>query len=283
MKLAISNIGWAPQDATAVYALMQAHGLTGLEIAPGLTFGGEEDAFVPADAAVAALRAQLGEFGLSLVSMQSLLFGVQNARLFGSAEELAQIERGLLRAIGLAERLEIPNLVFGSPGNRAYPEDMAPADATAHAIAVFRRLADRAQAAGTKLAIEPNPAAYGTNFLTTVAEAANFVVAADHPAITLNFDLGALYMNGEQAAAAALYARADGKVSHVHISEPQLAAAPADVAGLAGLAGEFLAQGYDSWFSIEMRCPADSALSVLADCMQRAVQALSMARSCDDA
>lgn len=279
MKLAMSNIGWAPQDARAAYDRMRAHGFTGLEIAPGLTFPGEADAFAPSEDAVAHFRADLSEFGLSVVSMQSLLFGVSGAQLFGSAEELARLEAGLDRAVVLAGRLGIPNLVFGSPGNRAYPQGMAEADAVAHAVDVFCRLGDRALAAGTRIAVEPNPAAYGTNFLTTVAAAADFVVAVDHPAISLNYDMGALFMNEEEGEAAALYARAAGKVSHVHISEPQLAPAPASADRLAAIAAGLLAQGYDRWFSIEMRCPAENALAVIGGCLERTAAAMASARS----
>lgn len=278
MKLAISNIAWAPQDARSVYAMMQAHGFTGLEIAPGLAFAGQEDAFVPSSGAEAAFRADLAEFGLSCVSMQSLLFGVVGAKLFGSAEELAALERGLERAITLAGRLGIGNLVFGSPGNRVIPETMAQADAQAHAVDVFRRLGDKAQAAGTLLALEPNPAAYGTNFMTTVAAAADFTLLVDHPAVTLNYDMGALYMNEEQNQAGALYRRAAGKVSHVHISEPQLAPAPADTASLQAIATDLLGQGYDKWFSIEMRAPGENGLAIIDQCLAATAGAISSAR-----
>ena len=279
MKLAISNIAWAPEDARAAYGLMRQAGFAGLEIAPGLAFAGEEDRVAPGEAAVRAFQADLAEFGLVPVSMQSLLFGVTGAQLFGSAEEQAALEQGLVRAIRLAERLGIPNLVFGSPGNRSYPPETPRADAWAHAAALFRRLGDVAQAAGTSLAVEPNPAAYGTNFLNTVAEAADFVVMVDHRAITLNFDMGALHMNGEIGEAQELYARARGKVSHIHISEPQLAPAPADAEALATMATGVLVQGYGGWFSIEMRAPADDRLATIASSLERTAQALSKATS----
>ncbi|WDF72868.1 sugar phosphate isomerase/epimerase family protein [Novosphingobium sp. KACC 22771] len=279
MKLAISNIAWAPQDARSVYAMMQARGFNGLEIAPGLAFAGQEDAFVPSPEAEAAFRADLAEFGLSAVSMQSLLFGVVGAKLFGSADELAALERGLERAIALAGRLGIGNLVFGSPGNRVIPEGMPMADARAHAADLFRRLGDKAQAAGTVLALEPNPAAYGTNFMTHVASAADFTLMVDHPAITLNYDMGALYMNDEQDQAGALYRRAAGKVSHVHISEPQLAPAPADAASLQTIAADLIGQGYDKWFSIEMRAPAADGLAIIDQCLAATADALFSAGS----
>ncbi|MFM5907978.1 MAG: sugar phosphate isomerase/epimerase family protein [Novosphingobium sp.] len=275
--LAVSNIAWAPDEAEAACALMARHGATGLEIAPGLAFAGEEDRLRPSAAGVAALRQRLGRFGLTLVSMQSLLFGVSGAQLFGSAEERETLEQGLRRAIDLAERLELPNLVFGSPGNRAYPDSMDEAQAHDAAADVLRRLGDRALAAGTRLAIEPNPAVYGTNFLTTAAAAARFVAALGHDGITLNYDIGALITNGEVAQAGALHDLALGRVSHVHISEPGLAAAPADSQCLAGIAASLMQKGYAGWYSIEMRAPAEGALEQLEQCLVRAGQAFSLA------
>ena len=38
MKLAISNIGWAEEQDSAVYGLMKQYGFTGLEIAPTRIF-----------------------------------------------------------------------------------------------------------------------------------------------------------------------------------------------------------------------------------------------------
>ena len=66
-----------------------------------------------------------------------------------------------------------------------------------HAIKSFQSLGDIAATANTKLALEPNPAAYGTNFLNRVSDVGSLCDLIAHPAITLNFDIGALHMNDE--------------------------------------------------------------------------------------
>lgn len=270
MKLSISNIAWPPENAIDAYALMERHGLKGLEIAPGLTFANQDDPMTPSDAALAAFEVEISAFGLRIVSMQSLLFGVCGAQLFGTEEELAILERGINRAIALAERLSIPNLVFGAPGNRCYPSCYSAADARKRATEVFHRLGNRASTAGTVIAIEPIPVAYKTNFLTTLGEAAEFVIATDHAAITLNFDLGAIYVNGEITEMSDILSRAARKISHVHISEPNLVPAPADTKALASITRTLLALGYEGWFSIEMRRPEEDGFAILSDCMDRA-------------
>ncbi len=253
---------------------MAERGVQGLEIAPGMAFAGESDAFAPSEPAVAAFRRTLERHGLELVSMQSLLFGVKDARLFGTPDELSAFERGMERAISLAGRLGVPNLVFGSPANRVIPEGFARTEAEAFGAEVLRRLGDLARANGCVVALEPNPAAYGTNFLNTMAETMAFADKVDHPAVSVNFDIGALLMNGDFAAGAALFARGGRRVSHVHVSEPNLAPAPASEAALADLAGALLAGGYGGWFSIEMRQVGEHNLDNVRACLDASLRAL---------
>lgn len=272
MKLAVSNIAWSVDERREAYAILAKAGITGLEIAPGLFFHAAQDPFVP-DAATLdeALREVQGE-GLTLVSMQSLLFGVNGAALFEGAEARAAFETGMGRAITLAGRLGIPNLVFGSPLQRRVPETMAMADAIEEAAGVFRRLGDAAAEAGTRIAIEANPAAYGTNFLTTLEEAEAFAQIVDHPAIALILDLGAMHMNASFAAVPARLPELTARLNHVHVSEPHLAPAPASAAALAPIITGLRAHGYDKAISIEMKRPAEG-LSAVARAVTRLVDA----------
>lgn len=253
MILSVSNIAWAPQERLEAYDLLAEANFTGLEIAPGLFFHRDNDPFVPevatADAAIAEITAR----GLSLVSMQSLLFGVQGAALLGDADERTAFEQGMIRAIDLAGRFGIPNIVFGSPGNRRIPDGMARDVAWAQAADIFHRLGDHAAAAGTAISMETNPAAYGTNFLTTLDETEAFVAQVDHPAVTLILDLGAMHMNGTFDTVAARVKTLMPRLTHVHVSEPQLAAAPDDATDLVPVLAALRDAGYARATSIEMK------------------------------
>jgi len=253
MILSVSNIAWAPDERLGAYDLMAEAGLTGLEIAPGLFFAEAQDPFVPDVATADAALAEIAIRGLSLVSMQSLLFGLQGAALLGDAAARAVFDHGMTRAIDLAGRFGIPNLVFGSPGQRRVPDDMAPADAWAQAADTFRRLGDRATAAGTVIAIEANPAVYGTNFLTTLEEAEAFVAQVDHPAVALILDLGAMHMNGTFDTVTARTGALAPRLNHVHVSEPNLAPAPDDATALAPVLEGLRTAGYSRAVSIEMK------------------------------
>lgn len=263
MKLAVSNIAWAPKHRDHAYAMLQAHGIRGLEIAPGLFLNGARDAFEPTPEECEAALAPMRAAGLELVSMQSLLFGVEGAALFGEHSERERFERAMLRAIRLAGRLGIPNLVFGSPSQRVIPKSMSREEAESIAAEVFRRLGDAAVAEGTVVGMEFNPKVYGTNFMNHAKETAAFVARVNHPAIQIILDVGAMHLNGDFETLPSFVAAHTGKISHVHFSEPYLAPAPADSNQALQVLRATSAVGYRRWYSIEMKAVPDGELEAL--------------------
>ncbi len=278
MKLAMSNIAWSPDERLEAYAMLARAGFTGLEIAPGLFFHAASDPFLPDAASARAALAEIEGAGLSLVSMQSLLFGVTGAALFEGPEARAAFEAGMFRAIALAGRFGIPNLVFGSPLQRRVPDGLAMDRALDEAAAVFRRLGEAAAAAGTRIGIEANPAAYGTNFCNTQAEAEAFVKLVDHAAIAPHLDLGAMHMNGDFPSVPARLPALAPRLSHVHVSEPHLAPAPAAAAPLVPVLRGLREAGYDHAVSIEMKRSEEGLAAV-----RRAVARLAEARAAAEA
>lgn len=269
VEFAVSNIAWSPQERDGAYALLQGAGITGLEIAPRLFLPDSADPFRPTPAEVRAALGAAEAAGVQLVSMQSLLFGVEGAQLFDRecGGQLAFV-RGLERAIDLAGVLGIPNLVMGSPKQRLRPEGLSTAEAQDAAAVVFTPLADRARTAGTRIGMECNPAAYGANFLTRAEEVLDFVQAMDHPAVTVNFDIGAMHLNGVFDTTPDALSAAIGRIGHVHVSEPFLAPAPADPEALAPLLQCLQDLGYDRAVSIEMKRD-DAGLAALEAALGR--------------
>jgi sugar phosphate isomerase/epimerase len=149
-------------------------------------------------------------------------------------------------------------------------------EALDQAADIFRALGDRATRAGTRITIEANPAAYGTNFLTTLDQAAAFVARVDHPAIAPILDLGAMHMNGEFESVTTSLPGLMPRLNHVHVSEPDLVPAPASSAALAPVLKALEDAGYARAVSIEMkRAPGgltevESALSRLSTAVQQA-------------
>ena len=277
MKLAVSNIAWAPSERDAAYSLLRSRGIRGLEIAPRLFFEGATDPFAPTEPDAERALSATQEAGLEVVSMQSLLFGVRGAALFEGDDARDRFRAAMLRTIDLAGRFAIPNLVFGSPHQRNIPDGMSTEIAKGLARDVFRDLGDAAGRAGTKLGIEFNPPAYGTNFLNDVAEADAFVQSVDHPAVSLILDVGAMHMNGDFGKIDFVATRLCSRISHVHVSEPNLAPAPASAKQAARVLSAMANGGYIGWYSIEMKQQPSLGLTALEKAIDRLLEAADLA------
>ena len=266
MILAMSNIAWPTELSVAAYAAMTRIGVNGLEIAPGILFSGSDDPFRPTRAEIERAMVDITSAGLRLISMQSLIYGIEGAELFGDADAQARFLRGMNRAVDLAGELGIPNLVFGSPKQRNVPAGMTPDTAEDKAAKLFFKLGERAAAARTVIAIEANPRAYGTNFLNTHEQAFAFVARVSHPAIRLVLDLGAMFLNGESVRELLGLREVIHLVNHVHVSEPNLLPAPANPQLLAQTLGALRMAGYRKGVSIEMK-QQSGGLAVIEDCL----------------
>ncbi len=241
MKLAVSNIAWEAGDDVRIYSLMEELGFSGLEIAPTRIFPS-----APYDDLPAAWRwAQelMRTHGFTVPSMQSIWFG-RGERLFGSAQERAALLDYTRRAIDFAATVGCGNLVFGCPKNRTLPGG---ADSGA-AAEFFLELGDYAHQRGTVLAMEANPAIYGTNYINTTAEALALVKTVNSPGFMLNLDAGTMIENGEDVD---VLAGNEAYINHVHVSEPFLK--PIERRTLHTRLAEFLhAADYRGYVSIEM-------------------------------
>lgn len=248
MRLAISNIAWTPAEDRSVAAQMRAHGFTGVEIAP--------TKYWPRPlAATAAQVREVREFwtgeGLPAVAMQSLLFGSEGLALFAEDAARAAMAAYLTGVIRLGARLGVGVLVFGSPKNRLRGALSAEA-ADKIAIPFFRTLGAIAAGEGVCLCIEPNPAAYGCDWITTSAEGLRLVGAMDSPGFGLHLDAAGMTLSGEEVSAA--ITNATGAIRHFHASAPDLAPVGEDgIVDHAALAMALRAQNYARIISIEMR------------------------------
>lgn len=216
MRLAISNIAWDVAEDAAVAALLSRHAVDAIDVAPGKYFPRPGDATA---AEICRVREWWARRGIEITGMQSLLFGSQDLNAFGSATVrdamLARLE-AVCRIGGL---LAARRLVFGSPANRDRT-GLSDTEAMATAVSFFARLGGIAARHGVVICLEPVPQRYGSNFMTDCAETARVVDAVAHPAIRMQFDTGALTVNGEDPVAVATVHGL--QVGHVHASEPGL-------------------------------------------------------------
>ena len=216
MRLAVSNIAWEVAEDEQVAELLRAHQVDAIDIAPGKYF--PEPAV--ADAAdIRRLRAWWADRGMEITGMQALLFGTSGLNMFGDpGVQTAMIDR-LEAVCRIGAGLGATRLVFGSPKNRDR-QSLTDEEALAMATEFFRRLGDIAANHATIICLEPNPVAYGCNFMLNTDEAARIVRLVDHPAIRLQLDTGALALNQEDPERTIA---AHGElIGHAHASEPHL-------------------------------------------------------------
>lgn len=259
MKLAVSNIAWSAEEDSAAFDLLRKCGIEGLEIAPPRVWP-EPEAVSPENGA--AYRREMSVLGFDLVAFQSLLFGKNHLTLFGPDFGRPCLDY-LVEMGRLAACVGARVLVFGSPRNRAVPQTMTAQEAWSRAVEFFGEVGARYAELGVILGLEPNPSAYGCNFIQTVDEAASLVRAVNSPGFRLHLDAGELQMNDE-AIESVVAANLD-LIAHVHASEPMLDPLSAAWPGHKRLAAALKNGGYEGWVSLEMKRPKTDSGSGLAE------------------
>lgn len=216
MRLAISNIAWDAAEDKDIAKLLKQYHIDAIDVAPGKYF---PDPAKATDAEIARVKRWWAERGIEITGMQGLLFGTVGLNIFGSSE----VQDAMLQHLGAVCRigagLGATRLVFGSPKNRDRNE-LDDEQAIGIAVPFFRRLGDVAQSYGVVVCLEPNPACYGANFMTTSAETAEVVRQVSHPAIRMQLDTGALAINGEDPGP--VLQNNAMLIGHIHASEPGL-------------------------------------------------------------
>ncbi len=216
MRIAASNIAWDPAEDESVAALLQAHAVDAVDIAPAKYFANPALATA---AEIDAVRARWAGWNVEITGMQALLFGTTGLNVFGATEVRRALVEHLRAVCRIADRLGARRLVFGSPRNRDR-SGLSDEDTLAIAIEFFFELGQIAGDHGVCICLEPNPPRYGANFMTNSPETARIVVAVAHPSIRMQLDTGALTINEEEPSQ--VLASFGHLVGHVHASEPDL-------------------------------------------------------------
>lgn len=244
----MSNIAWPADEELGVAEAMEAHGVTAVELAPTKIF----------DTPLSTSPAQRADYldrwvqhGISVVALQSMLFGRLDLQLFDSAPNRAETLDYLSRFIELAGQLQAPRLVFGSPKNRRVPEGIEQTEAMDIAASFFAALGQVAVDNGTCFCIEPNPEVYDCNFIVNAAQGLELVTRVGHPGFGLHLDAAGMTLAGDSVGDAVRAAA--GELKHFHASAPflgPLAETDVDHAAAAAALREIR---YDHVVSIEMR------------------------------
>lgn len=248
MKLSISNIAWLDKENIEVYNLMNKYSFFGLEVAPSRIIDSDSSEEISVNKFVKEIK----KFDLQVSSMQSLHFGANDCHLFKSDEQRKNLLSLTKTRISLAKKLSCARVVFGSPKNRDY-DKLSTQEVMNISTHFFKEIGDFALIHDVKVCLEANPKVYGTNFLNETLGTNDFVNEMDHPAIKLNFDMGAIYIN--KADHLKVLDTCYRNIDHVHISVPMLEhVTNKSLMEKLGPVLEYLLQKkYENWVSIEMK------------------------------
>ncbi|MCW8327455.1 sugar phosphate isomerase/epimerase [Photobacterium sp. SDRW27] len=218
MNISISNIAWDKRNDDEVSSILKKYDLKHIDIAPTKYFPSPS---MSTDSDIFSVKEYWDKQGISIIGMQSLLFGTQGLNVFSDAENQDKMLSHLSSICHIGKLLDAKKLVFGSPRNR--DRSLLNDDETRIiAIDFFNRLGDIAEENNVIICLEPNPTCYNSNFMVDSLETASVVKSINHSHIKMQLDVGAMYINNEDPNI--IIPDVCNLVGHIHISEPQLSA-----------------------------------------------------------
>ncbi len=253
MKIAISNIAWRREEEEAVAGIMRELAIQGVEIAPSAVW---PVPLVVTDADIAGYRRFWESRGIQIVALQALLFGRPDLTIFENAETRRLTFDYLEAMIRLGGKLGAKVLVFGSPKNRR-AGSLPPAEIEGIAVPFFGELGRAAKKNDIVFCIEPNPAAYKCDFITTSGAGLELVKKVGVEGFGLHLDAGGMTLSTEPVDSTIHDAVVAS--SHFHASEVNLAPVGSGSVDHKRFATALSGANYNHWVSIEMRAQQERA------------------------
>jgi len=217
MEVSISNIAWDIKLDDDVAALLNRYAVKNIDIAPPKYFPSPEST---TEQEILQVKNHWLQRGISIIGMQSLLFGTTGLNVFSNYAVQQEMLLHLSHIFRIAQQLNAKKMVFGSPRNRDCSH-LNEQETLAVAVDFFSRLGNIAQSYGVTICLEPNPNCYNCNFMTNSLETSCVVALVDHPNIKMQLDVGAMFINNEDPNL--IIPKVAHLIAHIHISEPQLA------------------------------------------------------------
>ncbi|MDP8990487.1 MAG: sugar phosphate isomerase/epimerase [Acidobacteriota bacterium] len=247
MNLAVSNIAWSVGIEADALTLLRQRQIAGIEVAP-TRWWADWQGMSPA--AGKCFTENYATHGFTVPSLQAILFGRPEDKLFGSDAQRESLMGHLQRCADLAQAIGARSLVFGAPKNR---ELCGVSQESAFGLAreFFSAVGAYYEKRGVCLCLEPNPPQYGCQFITGSADAGRLVKTVNSPGFGLHLDTACMYLAGENIVESV---RQNFEIlRHFHVSEPYLGSFEAPVIDHKSVAKILNELEYTAWISLEMR------------------------------
>jgi sugar phosphate isomerase/epimerase len=217
MKFSLCNEVIAGLDFAAQCDMAAKLGYMGLEVAP-FTLGDEPHLMSAAEAAT--YRRQAEAAGIEITGLHWLLITPKGLSITTPDGALRERSIDVLeRLVGLCAMMGGTVLVHGSPQQRAVPEGESRDVAMERAMEVFARVAAAAEREGVTYCLEPL-ARRETDFVNTVAEAAEIVAAIDSSGFRTMIDTSAAGATETEAVANLINTwLPTGRIAHIQVND----------------------------------------------------------------
>jgi len=216
MNFCISNIAWEVSEDKDVATLLNSMNVNLIDLAPSKYFPNFKEA---SEREIIEVRQWWDGNGVKIHGMQSLLFGITNLNVFGSKNDRKFLLGHLCEVCRIGSILGAKKLVFGSPKSRDRSK-LSDMQTSNIALDFFYQLGEVAAHYDLIICLEPNPAYYGCNFLTTTLETEKFIRSLNHKSIMMQLDTGAMIINKENFEVVVEASR--DLIGHIHLSEADL-------------------------------------------------------------
>lgn len=263
MNIAFSNIGWPKNMDLPVSILLKQANINRIEIAPTRSFFNIENIN---SSVMEKEKSFWQQQNISIVAMQSLLFGKPDLQLFGSNGSRNALFEHLQKLYEVASIIGAKKLVFGSPKNRVIPDNLDQDTAWELAVEFFYKAGETAKDFGLELCLEPNPVHYGCNFITNSTEGLNLVRKVASDGFKLHLDTACMTLSGENVMNSIL--NAGELLAHFHVSAPGLGPLEDFFVDHEASSSALRQIGYSGSISVEMR---QSSLQNLTSTISNAI------------
>jgi sugar phosphate isomerase/epimerase len=216
MSFGVSNIAWKIEDLPKVVELLHSHKISNIEIAPTTYF---TNLAKVKEIEVKAVRDFWKAEGITITSLQSLLFNKPDLQLFGSDTSQDGLLKHLQIVGQIGEWFGAKVLVFGSPKNRL-KNDLSMTSALHQGTKFFEKLFSQWDSSSPYLVIEANPRKYGADFLTNGLDAFEFVKNLHSDKMKWHLDFACCKIEGPPAVECLRITKTTP--AHVHLSEVDL-------------------------------------------------------------
>lgn len=215
-RVALCNEVLDEFDFARQCALAAKLGYDGLEVAP---FTLSDSPHLLPSPRIAELRRMAHDAGIVVSGLHRLLAQPQGLSLTDPNKSVRiRTINFMRRLVSLCAELGGEYLVHGSPAQRHLPEG-GTTDARAWALEAFWMAADAAASAGLRYCLEPL-SRNETNFINTIAEAAEVIETIDRPGLYIMLDASAATrVEADPPAVLARRWLPSGLIGHVHLKD----------------------------------------------------------------